>query len=133
MFLFDWRRRNPIFGLIGFCVALVPLIILGIQAAGATAPFITMQLRALVVCRVYETAQMDGSNLYRKGHVLVVNSLGIPFGQVLANKALEGIVATAPDQVGTLICVGNPVFVQIGTAPSGDKLLRVYRDVCLIE
>lgn len=133
MFLFYPRRRYPLLGLLGACVALVPLIILSIQAALAATPFMWMRPKALAACKACYTAQMDGTKPYRMGRVLVVNSSGAAFGLVLANKALAGIAATAPDKVGTLICVGEPVSVQMGTTPTGVKLYRIYRDVCLIE
>jgi hypothetical protein len=111
----------------------VPLIILGIRAASASLPFIAMQPRLLAACKVCDTAPMDGASPYRRGSMLVVNRLGFTFGQVLADKRLGGIAATQSSKVGTIIRVGDPVAVQVGISPTGEKLYRSYRDVCLID
>jgi hypothetical protein len=133
MYLFGWRRRNPIYGIIGACLALVPIIIIGVRATLAAAPFILLQPGAMVACRACESTPLDGTIPYRRGRVLVVNYSGMAFGQVLADQSLAGITATNTGEVGTLIAVGDPVTVQMGTAPSGAKLYMTYRDVCLID
>ncbi|MHB1356457.1 MAG: hypothetical protein ACYCZF_10830 [Anaerolineae bacterium] len=133
MFQNGWRRRNPIFGLIGACVATVPLIFLGIQAIRAAAPFIWIQPTVLNACKACLSAPLDGANPYRRGRVLVVNSSGMALGLVLADKTLTGIAATSPKEVGTLIRVGDPVTVQMGVSASGAKLTQTFRDICLID
>lgn len=133
MFLYGWRRRNPIYGLIGACVAAVPLIFLGIQAIRAAVPFIWIQPATLSACKTCSSAPLDGANPYRRGRVLVVNSSGMALGLVLADKSLVGIAATSPKEVGTLVRVGEPITVQMGVSPAGVKLTQVFRDVCLID
>jgi hypothetical protein len=133
LFVNSWWRRNPIFSLIGIGIAILPIIYLGVRASLAAAPFILMQPQALVACRACASAPLDGVTPYRHGRVLVVNQAGMALGQVMADKALAGIVAANSAEVRTLISVGDPVSVPAGISPAGVKLYRIYRDVCLID
>ncbi|MCE5257565.1 MAG: hypothetical protein LLG44_00715 [Chloroflexi bacterium] len=133
---FGWRKSNPWLawlGIIGAGIAAAPLIWLGIRAVLASTPYVTLQPRLQEACRVCSGAPLDGTKPYRIGRLLVVQPSGIPIGQIMADESLAGITAPSKNTIGTLVCVGEPVSVRIGTASCGTPLYRQYREVCLID
>lgn len=103
------------------------------QAKKAAAPFKGLTEKSQMVCSQCQKNQKV-TFPYRQGKVLVVYSAtGQTIGHTMAEKILKGIVATNPDEVQTLVCVGEQRKQQEGVYRDGAPAYRLYRDICLIN
>lgn len=65
--------------------------------------------------------------------MLVVHNAGDAVGHPMAEKALSGILATSPEDIGTLICVGAKTQERISSSLSSYAAYRLSREICVID
>lgn len=132
-------RRNRISGC-GYVIVPV-LIVIGIvtivlnscAANKAAAPFKGMKDQAQAACAKCTTEEPRSTTPYRTGKVLVVHSAGDTVGHTMAEKALVGILAISPEEVGTLICVREKIQDRVSSYTSGYVAYRLSREICVID
>ena len=117
----------------GFVIGIGALIYDYYLANKAAAPFKVMAEQVRTACSRCETAKQISTSPYRIGRVLVVHSAGDAIGSILTKDTLTNVVAISPEQVSTLVCVGEKVLSEVGHYTSGDAAYRVSRDVCIID
>ena len=105
----------------------------GIRDCQAAAPFRGMKQSAQTACAQGAEMQFTKTTPYRTGKVLVVHTAGDAIGHTMAEKTLEGILAVSPEEVGTLICVGEAQRHQVGTYNTGLRAFRIDRWIWIID
>lgn len=118
---------------LGIVVGLTAVIITLGRNAQAALPFKGMKDQVQAICLHCSGQPLNALEPHRRGRVLVVDSTGAAIGQVMANKRLAGIRATVPNEVGSIIFVGDKEEHQTGSYTDGSEAYRVYREGCIID
>ena len=131
------NRKRP-WGCYAIPVAMIVLIVViimsgGIRDSQAAAPFKGMKELAQAACAQGVETQLTNSSPYRTGKVLVVHTEGDTVGHTMAEKTLVGILAVSPEEVGTLICVGEKERHRAGTYNTGAAAYRLDRSIWVID
>lgn len=119
--------------IVGTVLVVTIVVITQVQNARAAAPFKGMkdEMQALGFhCSGYAYSTVEPQ---RVGRVLVVDSDGRAIGRVMARTKLNGIVATSPEEVGSVLLVSDAEKTQMGTYSDGAKAFHISREVCLID
>ena len=113
--------------------AIFAMVTFSVREIRAVAPFKDSKAQYLTACSVCQQVTQDTTNPYRIGRVLVVHTDGSAVALTMANRRLKEILATSPDEVGTLICVGDAVDIKTGSYTDSSGAYRTSRDICLID
>jgi hypothetical protein len=132
-------RRNR-FSCLGLVIVLVLIVIVLViivlnscAASKAAAPFKGMNARTQAACVKCVTGQPKGTAPYRIDKVLMVHTAGDTIGHTMADKALVGIVAVSPEEVGTVICVGEKIQERINSSLSSYAAYQLSREICVLD
>jgi hypothetical protein len=99
----------------------------------AAAPFKVIAEQVQLACSRCSAASPISTAPYRIGKVLAVHLAGDAIGSILTDKTLTNTVAFSPEEVGTLVCVGDRIKYVAGQYTGGDEAYRISRDVCVID
>jgi hypothetical protein len=127
--------------IIGCLVVVVACFLIGIgvfiydlyRDARAAAQFKVLAEQIRTACNRCATTNPVSNRLYRNGRVLAVHLAGDAIGAILTEETLTNTVATSPQDIGTLVCVGDRVKQVVGHYTGGDAAYRISRDVCVID
>ena len=127
------RKRSGFPMTVLFSVLSLALFMIGCNAAEATAiaPFVGMKEQVRTMCARCSTAAKS-KEAYRIGKVLVAYDTGEIDGWSMSTDYMDGLIATTPADVGTLVCVGEAEKEVDTSFKYGDGTLayRVKRSVC---
>jgi hypothetical protein len=101
--------------------------------AQAAAPFKAMKAQLHALCTFCSGTEGGTTPPSIVGKVVVIDSTGAAIGFVMANKRLAAIRAYQPDDVSTVILVGDIELLQFSTYSDGANAYIGYRDVCIID
>jgi hypothetical protein len=117
-------------------IGCVALIVMNIREKRAAAPFKTMTEQARTLCaQCFSPGEEPPAPPapYRQGKLLAVSAdSGEALGLTMARLSPE-LGATSPEQVGTLVCVGEVQREKVWSYTDRQPGYRLHRDLCIYD
>lgn len=101
--------------------------------SGSVDPFKAITMQAQTACSIGWGKEPTSTVPYRIGKILVVDAWGDVTDYLKADKVAANVVASSPEEVGTLICVGSSKELYLGKPSSRLPAYQLLRDVILVN